>query len=36
MTMPPGKRSALLKQRDKERATHEAEVAKLSKRVKEL
>lgn len=36
MTMPPGKRSALQRQRDKERAAHEVEVAALSKRVKEL
>lgn len=36
MTMPPGKRSALQRQRDKEHAVHETEVAALSKRVKEL
>lgn len=36
MTTPPGKRSALQRQRDKERAAHEAEIAALAKRVKEL
>ena len=36
MTMTPGQRRALERQRDKERAEHEAEVAKLNARVEEL
>lgn len=36
MATSPTKRSALQRQRDKEQAAHDAEVAALSKRVKEL
>ena len=36
MTVPPGKRTALEKTRAAEHAAHEAEVAQLSKRVREL
>lgn len=36
MTVPPEKRTALERQRAKERAAHEAEVASLSARVREL
>ena len=36
MTVPPGKRTALEKMRAAERAAHDAEVAQLSKRVREL
>ncbi|WP_104193686.1 hypothetical protein [Cryobacterium sp. M25] len=36
MTVPPGKRTALEKMRAAEQAAHEAELAKLSARVREL
>lgn len=36
MTVPPGKRTALEKQRAAERAAHEAELVLLSERVREL
>lgn len=36
MTIPPGKRTAVASQRAAERAAHEAEVARLSARVREL
>ena len=36
MTVPPGKRTALEKQRAAERAPHEAELVLLSERVREL
>ncbi len=36
MTVPSAKRTALEKARAAERAAHEAEVAKLSKRIREL
>jgi hypothetical protein len=36
MTVPPGKRTALERARAAERAAHEAEVAKLNERVREL
>jgi len=36
MTVPPQKRTALERQRASERAAHEAEVARLSDRVREL
>lgn len=36
MTTPPGKRSALERQRAKEQAAHEAKVARLNARIREL
>ena len=36
MTIPPGQRTALEKERARERAAHEAEVARMAERVKEL
>ena len=36
MTVPPGKRTALERQRAAERAAHEAEVARLNERIREL
>lgn len=36
MTVPPAKRTALEKQRAAERAAHEAEIAALSERIREL
>jgi len=36
MTIPPGKRTALEKQRARERSVHEAELVKLNARVREL
>ena len=36
MATPPGKRTALEEQRARERAAHEAEVARLNERVREL
>ena len=36
MTIPPGKRTSLERQRARERALHEAEVTRLSARVREL
>lgn len=36
MTVPPGKRTAIEKERARERAAHQAEVARLEARVREL
>ena len=36
MTIPPGKRTALEKQRAKERAAHDAQIEKLNARIREL